>query len=275
MNPLIRARSLLFVPATRPERLGKALATAAGCVIVDLEDAVSIGEKSAARDRLADALSSLDASERPRVLVRINADGTAWHDDDVRMLAAAPAFGGVVLPKAESQFVLARVGSLLVGVALVPLIESLAGLDNADALARSEGVARLAFGHLDFQLDLGMRCEADETELNGVRFAIVAASRRASLAAPIDGVTVELDDPTRLGSDSRRALALGFGAKLCIHPKQVEIVNATFAPTQDEVAWARQVLALAASNGGQAFAFDGRMVDAPVIARARKILQAE
>ena len=131
---------------------------------------------------------------------------------------------------------------------------------------------RLAFGHLDFQLDLGMRCSPDEAELNGVRFALVAASRRARLPAPIDGVTTDTDNASRLAADTARARAFGFGGKLCIHPAQVAGVNQGLSPSATELDWARRVLSHAAAHGGQAFSLDGRMVDLPVIRSAEAVL---
>lgn len=277
MSTLVaRARSLLFVPASRPERFSKALASGAGCVILDLEDAVPMEQKGAARDHLAIGLAGFDKGQLARTLVRINAADTAWHADDLRLLAEWTARGlaGVMVPKSEAASVLgAAVAALGPSAALVPLVESLAGLDAVDLLARAPQVVRLAFGHLDFQLDLGMRCGGEEAELAPVRFALVAASRRAQLPAPIDGVTTDTGNRERLLGDAQRARAFGFGGKLCIHPAQVAAVNETFLPSASEVEWARRVLAAAGVNEGRAFSLDGRMVDLPVIRVASLTLQ--
>lgn len=273
---MARARSFLFVPGDRPERFGKAQASAADCVIIDLEDAVAPEHKGAARDRLADRLPGFTAEQLARTLVRINAADAVWHDDDVRLMAQWTARGlaGVMLPKAESPELLHALAARLGGGAqLLPLVESLAGLDAADRLAAAPQVARLAFGHLDFQLDLGMRCQAEEGELAGARFALVAASRRVRLAAPVDGVTVDTANRDRLVSDARRARAFGFGGKLCIHPTQVEPVNETFAPSVSEVDWARRVVSEARKRQGEAFSLDGRMVDLPVLRLAERTLE--
>ncbi|HVZ42213.1 MAG TPA: CoA ester lyase [Ramlibacter sp.] len=274
---LARARSFLFVPGTRPERFGKALDSAADCVIVDLEDAVAPDEKAAARNRLADRFAAFTAEQLARTLVRVNGADTPWHAEDLRLLGEWTRRGlaAVVVPKAGHADALQAIGNALGPRALLlPLIESLAGLDAVDALSRAPQVARLAFGHLDFQLDLGMRCEPDETELASVRFALVAASRRAALPAPVDGVTVTTTDEARLATDVRRARAFGFGAKLCIHPSQVTAVNTAFSPSAQEVEWARRVIAGAEVHGGAAFSLDGRMVDAPVVQLARRTLHA-
>lgn len=269
------ARSFLFVPGSRPERFAKALESGAGSVILDLEDAVPMEQKGAARDHLANRLPGFDKAQLARILVRINAVDTAWHSDDLRLLAewTAQGLAGVMVPKSEAASVMNSAAATLGPDAiLVPLVESLAGLDAIDLLARAPRVARLAFGHLDFQLDLGMRCSVDEAELGSARFALVAASRRARLPAPIDGVTTDTGNQERLLIDSQRARAIGFGGKLCIHPAQVAAVNETFSPSASEVEWARRVLAGAQANEGQAFTLDGRMVDLPVIRLAQDTL---
>ncbi|MBK5205754.1 MAG: CoA ester lyase [Polaromonas sp.] len=269
---LALARSFLFVPATRPERYAKALASGADAVIIDLEDAVAPADKAAARQMLAQAWPDLPAAQRGRLLVRLNASGTAWHGDDLALLGTL-GVAGVVLPKAESTADLARVAAAMgPACALLPLIESVAGLDAIDALARSPGVARLAFGNLDFQADAGMACGPDETELMAVRLALVLASRRAGLAAPVDGVTAGTQDAAQLQCDALRSRRGGFGGKLCIHPSQVTGVNAAFTPSPAELDWARRVLAAFEAAGGGVFSLEGRMVDAPVLLLAQRTL---
>jgi citrate lyase subunit beta / citryl-CoA lyase len=271
---LRHARSLLFVPATRPERFAKAFAADADCLVVDLEDAVGVDSKDRARALLAQHLPRLTADQRSRTLVRVNAVSTPWHAADLALLRDWTTHGvAVMLPKSEDPPALRSVAEQLgANARLVALIESLAGLDAADALARDPQVTRLAFGHLDFQLDLGMRASPDEPELAFARSALVAASRRARLPAPIDGVTTATDDPDRLADDARRARAFGFGGKLCIHPAQVAGVNEAMAYSADEQAWARRVIEEAARHGGAAFSLDGRMVDLPVIRQAETVL---
>ena len=223
---ITRASTFLFVPATRPERIAKALVSGAGAVIVDLEDAVAPGEKAAARAALRTAVASLDVGQRARLLVRVNAAGTPWHTDDVAAVAACVAQGlaGAMVAKAESAAVLGAVaGALGPRGLLVPLVESNAGLDALDALTQAPQVVRLAFGHLDFQVDLGMDCAPDEAELLPVRLALVRASRRAGLAAPVDGVTTSTQDLQRLVGDTARSRRMGFGGKLCIHHAAIEL----------------------------------------------------
>lgn len=272
---LANARSFLFVPADRPERHAKALASGTDAVIVDLEDAVAPADKAAGRAALAQGLAAFDAAQRARLLVRINAAGTPWHDEDrVLLQTLAPqGLGGVVVPKAESAAALAEVAAVAgPACALLPLIESVAGLDALAALATAPQVLRLAFGHLDFQADAGLVCGADEAELWPVRLALVLATRRAGLAAPVDGISTSTRDEARLASDAARSRRGGFGAKLCIHPAQVAAVNAAFSPSDDELAQARRLLAAFEAAGGGVCVVDGRMVDAPVLKLAQRTL---
>lgn len=264
--PLHDAASYLFVPGNRPDRYERACATNAGAVIIDLEDAVAAADKAAARDMVADWLTPLVP-----VLVRVNAADTEWFDDDIAMCIASGA-AGVVLPKAEGASQIAAISARARGaLAVLPMIESARGFWHVMALAGCAGVQRLIFGSIDFQLDLGIDSD-DSDELLHFRSQLVLASRVAGLAQPVDGVTTAILDSQRLQDDAMRARRLGFGAKCCIHPVQVDIVNRCFAPTPEQVAWARKVTDAGANANGAAAAVDGQMVDRPVYARAAAIL---
>lgn len=256
-------RSYLFVPGDRPERFDKAWASGAHAVIVDLEDAVAPERKAAARA----ALSAWLHPDHP-VLVRINAADTAWFREDSE-LAGRPGVAGIMLPKAERREdieTLRAAGAR----AVLPLIETAIGFDQARALAATAGVERLAFGSIDFQLDLGISGEDDA--LLAFRSGLVLASRLAGVVAPIDGVCTAIDDPAPLAAEAAGARRLGFGGKLCIHPRQVQAVNAAFSPSGAEVGWATRVLQAAAGAAGAAVAVDGKMIDRPVLLRAQAIL---
>jgi citrate lyase subunit beta/citryl-CoA lyase len=263
---MTQPRSYLFVPGDRPERFAKARASGADAVIVDLEDAVAPANKGAARDAVAGALDA----EHP-VVLRINGADTAWFEDDAR-LAAHPGVSAVMLTKAAAVDAVAALRTASGGKPVLALVESAAGMANLTALAAAQGVARLVFGSIDFQLDLDIA--DDDLALLPFRMQLVLASRVANLPPPVDGVTTALDDAVRIESEARRARSLGFGAKLCIHPRQVPIVNGAFSPGAAEVAWAQRVVEAAAASGGAAVAVDGKMVDAPVLARARRLLAA-
>jgi citrate lyase subunit beta / citryl-CoA lyase len=263
-------RSYLFVPGDRPERFDKALAAGADAVIVDLEDAVAPERKGIARDAVAAWLSTTH-----RALVRINAADTPWFADDLALCAHA-GIAAVMLPKAERPDDLLAVTRAMGANAaghpgLLPLVETAIGFDQIKRLATTLGVQRLVFGSIDFQADLGMR--GGREELLAFRSQLVLASRLANLAPPVDGVTTALDDPRELEDDTLHARRLGFGAKLCIHPRQVAAVNAGFSPSAAEVAWAERVIAAFEAAKGAAVAVDGKMVDKPVVLRAEAILR--
>jgi citrate lyase subunit beta / citryl-CoA lyase len=259
------ARSYLFVPADRPERYAKALASGADVVIVDLEDAVAPAAKDSARAALAAWLDGGGSG----VAVRINDAASAGFEADLA-IAARSGVVAVVVAKAEGAGVLARVRAAAPAAALLPLIETAAGIDRLGEIAAAPGVHRLVFGSIDLQLDLGIEGEGDELLM--FRSQLVLASRLAGLEAPVDGVSTAIDDAAAIGADTRRARRLGFGAKLCIHPRQVAAVHAAFAPSADELAWAERVVAAADGAAGGAVAVDGRMVDRPVVLRARVLL---
>ncbi len=259
-------RSYLFVPADRPERIAKARASGADAVIVDLEDAVAPAGKAAARDAAANVLDGAQP-----VVLRINGADTAWFADDAR-LAAHRGVAAVLLPKAASAEPVVALRAASGGKPVLALVESAAGMANVTALAGTPGVTRLVFGSIDFQLDLDIA--DDDLALLAFRSQLVLASRVANLPAPVDGVTTALDDAARIEAEARRARLLGFGGKLCIHPRQVPIVNGAFSPSEAELSWAQRVVDAAAAAGGAAVAVDGRMVDAPVLARARRLIAA-
>lgn len=274
-SQIAQARSLLFVPGNRPERFIKALASGADAVVLDLEDSVPLGAKQTAREAIADAWAELCAKGVPLV-VRINALESSEGPADLEWLervtsGAAPR--PVMVPKAESRVSLEHVSIRLPNTLLLPIIESAAGHAALSDIAAAPGVVRLAVGHIDFMADTGLQCSDGEPELAPLRFAVAMATRLSRLAPAVDGVTVAIDDEPRLREDTRRAMHFGFGGKLCIHPCQVAVVHAAMSPSADEVAWARRVIAADAASGGAAVRLDGRMVDAPVVLQARRLLE--
>lgn len=258
------ARSYLFVPGNRPERFAKACASGANVIIVDLEDAVAPEAKSQARNATRIWFSDGGAG-----VVRINGADTPWFEDDLAMLQALPR-AGVMLPKAELASV-ARLTQALPGRPIIALVETVAGYLGLRQVAMVPGVERIAFGSVDFAAESGI-CDEGEA-MTAIRTAIVLESCLAKLAAPIDGVALEFNDESRMRADALRSRQLGFGGKLCIHPRQVEAVNAAFRPTEAEVAWARRVLSAFEASRGAATAVDGKMVDKPVVERAMRVCE--
>lgn len=258
-------KAFLFVPGNRPERFDKACAAGADAVILDLEDAVAPAGKDSARDAVRRWL------EGGRAWLRVNGTDTPWHDADVALLGMSGVLG-VLLPKAERADELRALrATMRADMPLVPLVETALGLWNARELASVAGVQRLAFGSVDFQVDLSI--QGDGEELLFARSQLVLASRVAGVLPPVDGVTVAIDDDGVLQADVVRARRLGFGGKLCIHPRQVQAIKAGFRPAAVDLEWARRVIEAAGAAAHDAVRLDGKLVDKPVIDRARALLR--
>jgi citrate lyase subunit beta/citryl-CoA lyase len=258
----------LFVPGNRPERFDKALAAGADAVILDLEDAVAPADKDAARTNVRRWIDAR-ADAAPRIVVRLNDSSTSWFGADLDLLRQG-GLQAAMLPKAESAPPIAAVRDALPAQGhVVPIVETARGIANIDIVAAAGGVQRIAFGTLDYAVDLDL--SGDERGLGYAAARIAIASRCAGIASPIAGVTPAIDDPELLLADLAFARAHGFGAKLCIHPRQVAAIAQAMRPTAAEVDWARRVLAAAALADG-AVQVDGRMVDRPVILKAQAIV---
>lgn len=285
---LATARTALFAPATRPDRVLKAAGSVADLVVVDLEDAVAAADKDTAREHLVGLLSARhEAGALPRpVAVRVNPPQTEAGRADLEALrtvlrparqeagAAVSAPGtapdlldAVLLPKLETVEQIRSVREALGGgVGIAGTVESAAGLLGLEGLAREEGLVRLAVGALDLAVDLG--CSADSRTMAAALARVVMVSRALGLPGPLASPTPQFRDPGPAREAALAARADGFTGKLCIHPAQLAPVAEAFAPTEEEIAWARSVVE--AADG--ATAVDGAMVDAPVIARARAVL---
>ncbi len=272
-HPLSFAQAFLFVPANRPDRFAKSLATRAHAVIVDLEDAVPLSDKDAARESIRRELAPWLQQRPERIVVRVNACGTPYLDDDLR-LANELGIRHLMLPKSESHAQLTSVvNALSFSPVLIPMIESAQGVDQVKAIASHPNTLRLSLGNIDLQFSFGLQCGPDELELLPVRHQILLASRLHELAAPIDGVTVQIESDTQLQADILRAKRLGFQGKLCIHPKQVDAVIQGFQPTAQEIEHAQAVVAADQAANGGVVQLNGKMVDRPVVMLAKFVLQ--
>ena len=270
-TPLGFSSTFLFVPGTRPERFTKALDSSADSVIIDLEDAVPEEDKESARAAIRAAWPTFTEEQKKRLIIRSNSPGSKFYSADLILLQELDA-ACLLIPKSESLDQVSGAALVLPNTAIIPMIETAIGLDRVNEIANSEQVLRLALGNIDLQADLGMVCDAQETELQTARFEIVLASRLAQLAPPIDGVTPSTDDIERIADDAERAKRMGFGGKLCIHPKQVSLVKDAFMPTAAEVSWAHRVIEADKASKGGAIKLDGRMIDRPVVLLAQRTL---
>ncbi|MCK6257353.1 CoA ester lyase [Fictibacillus sp. KIGAM418] len=279
------SRTWMFVPGSDEKKLQKAGSLSADVLIYDLEDAVSPDEKEMARSRVRKAI---DLHGDKVNFVRINSYHSPYFYEDLTNVLST-GISGIVLPKAETceQIVfLDRIISELETkrnmdsnqIKIVPIIESALGLHHAFEIASaSPRVIRMAFGSMDFALDIQAELTKSGMELLYARSHLVIASKAAGIEAPIDTVYVDIKDSDGLLKETTLIKQLGFQGKLIIHPDQIELVNQVFAPTKEEIEEAeRLVKAFERSlvNGSGVLQLDGKMVDLPIVDRARRILQS-
>jgi citrate lyase beta subunit len=267
-------RSLLFVPGSRPERFAKALAAGADMVCVDLEDAVAVDHKAAARAAALPFLAATDCVGAERCL-RINgvksADGLR---DLLAVLDAGPADGILMLPKVDHAEEIRWVDTLLtergLTLTLIALIETAEGLENAAAIAgASPRLQALMFGGADLSAELGVALAHEP--LLYARSRLVHAAAWAGIGL-IDVPHIQVSDLDNCRAETERAQSLGFTGKACIHPSQVGIVNAVFTPTPEAVAKARRLIDALAANPHGVLLLDGRLVEKPLLRAAESIL---
>lgn len=261
-------RSLLFVPANRPDLAAKAPRSGPDAVVLDLEDAVPPAAKAEARATAATSASEL-AGVVP-VCVRVNPPGTEWFADDVAALPGGLA--GVVVPKLESAAQRAEVADALGDHAVVAGVETVRGVADAREVLAPPVVA-CYFGAEDYIADLGGVRTPGNAEVAWARSFVAVAARLAGIPA-LDMVTIDFHDDERFLVEAREARALGYAGKLCIHPAQVPLAQEAFRPTADEIDWAGRLLAAFEAASGETIAFEGQMVDEVVAARARAVLAA-
>ena len=267
-------RSLLFVPAARPDRFPKALATGADAVCLDLEDGVAFGAKETAREQ-AFALLAGRGPARAEVSLRINDVKTALGRTDLAALAAAGVRpDALMLPKVAGAGEIAEVEAALAGTgAALPLIvqlETAAGLTAAaEIAAASPNVSAVFFGAVDLAADLG--CAVEWEALLYARSRVVLAAGAAGVSA-LDSPWMDVPAVEALAGESRRARRLGFAGKAAVHPSQVPVIQRAFSPSAEEVAWARKVVAAYERQQGGVLLVDGRLVERPVVRSARRNL---
>ncbi len=276
-------RSLLFVPGNRPKMLEKARTVPADAIILDLEDAVPPDAKSAARAMVREALQA--GTYGPQVVVRINAFNTGLGQADLEAILGV-AVQAILLPRAQMPDDVQRLASLMAvlereqglptdSVELLLLVETALGVLNAYEMAKADRRVRaLCFGGEDLSQDLGAIRTKEGLELAYPRAQVVLAARAAGVYA-IDGVYTDLSDQAGLLAEARFARRLGYSGKLLIHPGQIETVHRAFTSSEEEVAYACRIVEgfeVALARGEGVFALDDKMIDAPIVARAREVL---
>ncbi|WP_049936193.1 HpcH/HpaI aldolase/citrate lyase family protein [Haloplanus natans] len=266
-------RTVLFSPGDRPDMCRKAPSTGADTVVFDLEDAVAPPRKAEARTAVADLLADGSFDPEAEVAVRVDADPAT----DLDALAGADRLDAVMVPKADAETV-PRVAEALdargLSIPILALIETATGVLDAREVAATPAVDALCFGAEDLAADLGATRTGEGTEVLYARERVVVAARAGGVEA-VDTVYTDLDDHEGLREETRFAATLGYDGKMVVHPGQVAVVHDALAPDPDEVAWAERVLTAredADREGRGVFAVDGEMIDAPLIARAERIL---
>ncbi|MFW2176317.1 MULTISPECIES: HpcH/HpaI aldolase/citrate lyase family protein [unclassified Moraxella] len=272
MSKIPQSRSYLFVPAIDIHRVPKAFERGADTVIIDLEDAVSESVKQQCQHNLQTYLTSDTAKP---VWVRVNAVGSDWFAQDIELVKHLPNIIGIVLPKVETADDIAQVHCHFPNTPIIALIETPIGMANVADIATAQGLYALSYGFLDICEKLGVRADSDAGQMvaNQLRYQLLLHSQINGLTAPIECVYPPFNDNDGLTERVKWWRDLGFSGMLCIHPNQVGIVNTLAKPTDEQLTFAKKVVAYYEQTGLSAFAIDGEMVDTPVIVQAQKLLQ--
>lgn len=272
-----------FVPGSNLRNIEKVNTLEADAFIFDLEDAVAISEKQNARENVVKAIQHY---QQKNIFVRINSFDSPFFLEDVENVVVE-GLSGIVLPKAETSMQLEVLDKLLIekekklnipigSIKIVALIESAMGVHHAIELAKFNRVIRLAFGAIDYTLDIQATLTDHRLELLFARSQLVLASRLAQLEGPIDTVYADIYNESGLRKETTLSKELGFKGKLIVHPAQIKIVNEVFTPSKSEVEQARKIIDAAhkaEKQGKGVVNLDGKMIDLPVIKQAEAILE--
>lgn len=272
-----------FVPGSNLRNIEKVNTLEADAFIFDLEDAVAISEKQNARENVVKAIQHY---QQKNIFVRINSFDSPFFLEDVENVVVE-GLSGIVLPKAETSMQLEVLDKLLLekekklnipigSIKIVALIESAMGVHHAIELAKFNRVIRLAFGAIDYTLDIQATLTDHRLELLFARSQLVLASRLAQLEGPIDTVYADIYNESGLRKETTLSKELGFKGKLIVHPAQIKIVNEVFTPSKSEVEQARKIIDAAhkaEKQGKGVVNLDGKMIDLPVIKQAEAILE--
>lgn len=277
INAISHNKTWLFVPATRIDRIEKAFASGADAIIVDLEDAVAKQDKAAARDALKNYYDEQNAKQTYRpIWLRINQAGSEEFFKDIVLCQKMPSLAGVLLAKAERAEDIESIHQLT-GLPVIALIESAIGLYQIDSMAKATGLTAFSYGFLDLCNDLRVQVGTPSAEIvaNQIRYQFIVVSKVHKLAPPIDTIYPDFNDEVGLANRVQLWSQMGMSGMLCIHPKQVATVQQALQPTDRELAFATRVIEEYEKSGQAVFKIDGEMVDAPVIARSRQLLERQ
>ncbi len=260
----------LFVPATRIDRVAKAFASGADAVIADLEDAVAPEDKASGREALQQYHDSKDYQP---IWVRINKAGSEEFFKDIVLCQKMPNLAGVLLAKAEQVADIESVHQLT-NLPVIALIESAMGLYQVDSMAKAVGLAAFSYGFLDLCNDLQVQVGTPAADIiaNQIRYQLILTSKVHQLSPPIDTIYPDFNDEVGLSAQVQLWSQMGMSGMLCIHPKQVAVVQQTLQPTDEALSFAQRVVEEYERSGQAVFKIDGEMVDAPVIERSRQLL---
>lgn len=264
------AQTALFTPGNREERLYKALDGPADVMIADLEDGVGAVDKATARTAVIRLLTDVNRA----AIVRVNPVKTAVGQADLEAISGAfqnTRFASdkvaIMIPKFEFDDTLINsIDTIPADIPIIGLVETVQGVFDASKLAKLSRVIRLATGVVDLAAEIG--CALDGEPINFARSTVVMSSVAAGISPPLDTPCLNFTNQSVMQQHGQRALRDGFGGSLCIHPNQLEHIKTAFYPTQEQIDWAKKVTAA----GDGASAFDGQMVDAPVIRQAQAVL---
>lgn len=279
----IAPRSWLFVPASRPERFEKALTSGADAVIIDLEDAVSKHQKKQARQDIITVIPELiNGSDRMLASLWIRIGGQvrtnpALYHEDIAICARLKQLGvlaGIVIPKVETTLDVSKVYAD-VQLPIVIQIESARGMNNIPDIAQADGLYAMSYGRLDIgnELNLTSGSQAEHDFIQYLRVQLMLHSKLNNLYAPIESIYADFNNIEVNQQAAEYAADMGFSGMLCIHPKQVALVNQAFKVSDIQLAFAKKVITHYQSTGDSVFAIDGQMVDLPVILQCQRLLE--
>jgi citrate lyase subunit beta/citryl-CoA lyase len=272
-------RSLFFVPANRPDLIAKLPRIPADCFVIDLEDGTPSTAKISARQALPETIAKLrTAADHLRIFVRINGTANELHEADMRVAASCP-IDGIVLPKIEDPEAVRCVADVLDKAgrprSVIGGVESMVGLLRVEALTAADcGLCAVYFGAEDLASELQARRTPAGTEVLYGRSRVVLAARAFNIE-PIDQAVVEVRDDAQFTADAKMGRDLGYGGKICLLPRQVELAHRAFSPSAEEIGRAERIVSVyedAMRRGLGTIDVDGQMIDGPLLKRAQRIL---